>query len=433
MRIQQLARRGFKSVSRGYGGTLSSSWRGTQNLSGGRDWNREAGLRYDNSVVYAAIMYACAAMSEVDIYVRRPKGDGTFEEIPDHPITELLKNPNPWYDGTTLMSGWIISELAGPGSSYTYKHRSGAGKLIGLEYLPHFSVAPFWSPNSGNFIDYYRLSVSGGYMQVDPSEMLQQRFGPINPLKPQESLGPIAAAIQEVVTDKQAANFVLTVLANTGVTPHLISPALKDGDGNEIIFGPDQVEQINRAFSEKITGDNRGRPLIMPLPIKVDSISSSPADMNLEGIRNVSEERICAVLRIPPLVLNLGTGLENTNNRASANSAATAAARDFVKPYMRKKAAQLTRDLIPELGMPGEEVVFRIEAIEALQDDKTELAKRYAIACGGPWMTPNEIRQKEGEEPIEGGDDLRKGEQSNQAETNGKSTQGNDTNEQSDN
>lgn len=407
MTLRKLARQGFASLARGYGGFFGGGLGLLGTVQRGYDWNREAGVRYDNSIVYAAIAYAINALTEVDIYVRRPKGDG-YEEVPGHPITELLQRPNPWYDGTTLISGWVISELAGrAGMSYTYKHRSAAGKLIGLEYLPHFAVRPYWAPGSGNFIDSYLLSVQGGWRQEPIENILEQRYGPINPIMPQVSVGPLEAVLLEIGTDKQAANFTAALLLNVGVTPHLISPALKDAAGQEILFGDDQMRQIEAAFEAKITGDNRGRPLVSSVPIKVDSLSFSPQDMNLEAIRNVSEERVCAVLRLPPLVLNLGTGLESTNNRASAEAAARQAARDFVKPYMQRKGRQLTRGLVPELGEPGDEVCFRIEAVEALQEDKTAAAKRDAVQCGGAWETPNEVRARYGMPPVPGGDELR--------------------------
>ena len=134
-----------------------------------------------------------------------------------------------------------------------------------------------------------------------------------------------------------------------------------------------------------------------------------PSRMNLEAIRNINEERVCATLRIPPQVLHLGTGLENQNNRASAEAAAKNAARSFTKPYMIRKAMELTRCLVPELGLPGDRIRWKWEDIEALQEDKTEKAKRAAIAVGGPWVTVNEYRESEGMEKVEGGDELRKG------------------------
>jgi hypothetical protein len=401
MRLKQLARAGLKSVSRGYG---SAGAFGHREFTGrGKDWNREAGARYDNSIVYALLMFAWNAIAEVGFFVARPKGDG-WEEIPNHPIAQLLEDPNPWYDGATYLGGCILSELAGPGYSCSYKHRSSAGKLIGLEYLPHFHIWPFTNPGSPNFIDYYQLSVPGGYARIDPRNVLQQRYGFVNPVRPQTSVGPLLAALQEVVTDKEAANYTAAMLENVGVTPHLISPSGKDEDG-EIIFGSDQAEQIKQRFEESITGDNRGRPLVFPLPVNVQKLSFNPSEMNMEAIRNLNEERICAVMSIHPLAVYLGSALEQSNNRASADAAFRQTARSFTKPYGVKKAIQLTRDLIPELGEPGERVMFRHEAIEALQEDKTETARRDETECR-TYKTVNEKRAEKGLPPIPGGDSI---------------------------
>lgn len=385
------ARKGFQSINRRPAGGVGHA------IASGRSWSREAGLRYDNSVVFAAVMFACHALTEVDLVVRRPGRDGAMREVPNHPILELLHNPNPWYDLATLISGWVISELASPGGcSYTYKHRSPAGKLIGLEYVPHFAVSA--SP------DGYLLSTGNGPTAVPRTDILQQRFGPLDPLRPEVSYGPLNAALLEVASDKQAANYTAALLANVGVTPHLITPG-RLPDGTDLIFDRAQIQQIQMAFEEKITGDNRGRPLVAPLPLEVKSLSFSPNDMNLDAIRNISEERICAVLRIPPAALYVGTGLEHQNNRASAEAAAKAAARAFTKPYMRRKARELTRDLVPELGRPGDEVCFRVDQIEALQEDKTEAAKRDVAELA--FMTVNEKRRERGLPPLMGGDALR--------------------------
>ena len=407
----ETARRGFKSVSRGYGGYGGSGFVfGLPGSGEGRDWNREAGVRYDNSIVFAAIQYAINAMTEVGPpYVRRPKGDGTYEAVPNHPVTALFANPNPWYGFDVLMGGWVISELAGRhGQSYTYLHRSSGKKIIGLEYVPHFGIGPFTSPGSDNFVDWYLLRTYEGQQKIPVEDVLVQRFGPINPLRPQISIGPLESVLMEICTDKESANYTAALLLNTGITPHLISPAIKGDDFASQNFSKEQVGQIKELISEGATRDNRGKALVMRLPIKVDSLSFSPVDMNLEGIRNISEERIGAALGIHTNVFGMGTGLEQANNRASAGASFAQAARSFVKPYMRRKAAQLTRALIPELGQPGEEIVFKMEDIEALQDDKTEAAKRKAISCGGAWLTVNEIRESEGAKPIEGGDELRK-------------------------
>lgn len=388
----------IQSISQGYGGSGLGILGGGFS-AGGRDWNREAGVRWDNSIVFAAIQYAVNAFLEVQPYVRRRKSDGTWEKITSHPVLDLLSDPNPWYDFNALQSGWIVSEICGrAGTSYTLKHRSSAGKLVGLEVIPHFAIWPFAAPGSGTFIDYYQVSIMGGagsgYQRFAREDILEQRYGPFNHLRPQIAVGPLEACLLEVGTDKQAANYTAALLVNAGVTPHLISPAVKDINGVEILFGKAQIDQIQKTFEEKISGDNRGRPLISPIPIRVDDISMDPSQMNLEGIRNICEERVCAALRIPPGVLGMGTGLEHSNNRASSQTAEKQGARNFIKPYFLRRAASLTRGLIPELGEPGEEIYFPVDEIEALQEDKTETAKRDQIELS--WTTVNEKRRAKG-------------------------------------
>lgn len=416
MGIFDLAKRGrasMKSVTSGYGAMSSSSHFNRIGGGEGKNWAAEIGHGYDNSIFYALIMGAWNWMTEVDIYVRRPasvSADGKvkYNEVPNHPITQLLKNPNDWYGGETWLGGCIVSELASPrGCSYTYKHRSTAGKLIGLEYVPHQAIWPYVSPGSGNFIDEFHMSIAGGYAKVATKNILQQRFGFIDPRRVQVSVGPLYALIMEVATDKEAALYTLSILHNMGVTPTAISPHMTDEDGKPFAYSTEQLDEIEAVINTKITNDNRGRPVVFPLPIRVDSLGSDPGKLNLEGLRNIPEERACAALNIHPLSVYLGTALQQSNNRASSDSAFKQTARSFTKPYMKKKGAQLTRDLVPELGEPGDEVCFRIGDIEALQEDKTESANRKATSCGGPWLTPNEVREEEERKPLDGGDDLR--------------------------
>lgn len=416
MRFKNLVRAGLgsmKSVSGGYGGTIGGgSFDRIGSTSGGKNWANEIGLGYDNSLFYAAIMFAWNALTEVDIYVRRPEGYDSqgnikYKEIPNHPATEILKKPNPWMDGGTMIGGWVVSELAGPGYSCSYKHRSPAGKLIGLEYVPHWSIYPNCNPGSGNFIDYWQMSMVGGYKPVDPRNIVMQRYAPINPRRPQTCIGPLMALALEVATDIDAAVYTATILENNGVTANALSPgtSARDEDGTPYAWTGEQRDQIQDLINNKTTGDMRGSTVVFPRSIAVQSLGFDPKSLNLEAIRNIPEERICAALQIHPLSLYLGSALEQSNNRASAGSAFTQSARSFTKPYMRKKSAQLTEALIPEVGEPGEEICFRIDDIEALQEDKTETAKRDQLECQ-TYMTVNEKRAEKGLPPIEGGDVL---------------------------
>lgn len=397
------ARRGYQTargtapLAKGYGGGYGVNV-GSSGTVEARSWSAEAGLRYDNSVVFAAVQYGIRTMLEVDLEVCRTKRNGDVEVVKNHEALRVVKEPNPWYSYEAMVSGWVISQFcAAQGSSYTFKHRSGAGKVIALEYIPHFGIWPYIDPGSPEWISWYWLTVSGGYRRIEPGDVIQQRYGPIDPARPQLSVGPLNAAMLEVATDKQAAMYTASILSNVGVTPHLITPK---GEG---AYNSTQALEIKEMMYDKISGGNRGKPLVASVSMDVHDISMSPTDMDLSAIRQLSETRICSALGIHPLSLNLGVALENSNNRASAEAAAKSDARNFGKPFLTRNAAELTRGLMPELGEPGEYFRFRIEDIEALKEDSTEAAKRDDILVRST-TTVNELRASRGDPALPGGD-----------------------------
>lgn len=419
MRIKDLraSLAGMRPISPGYGGMSAYGVLGASGLEG-RNWDREAGARFDNSIVYAAISYITNGFMEMRPYVRRRVGD-SWERVNNHPVERLLdhcavQGQAPWYDGTTLESGQIVSELCGKaGMSYAFWHRSSAGRIIGVEYLPHYAVMPFTFPGSGDFISYYRVAVAGGggigYLQLDPSDVLAIRYGgvAINPYRVQVAVGPLEAILLEVVTDKQAALWTAALLSNVGVSAHYFKPAWKLADGSPGSITSEQWEVFKRGYEEAITGGGRGKPFSSVLPLDVERLGFSPSEMDLGAIRNIPEERISAALRIHPNTLYLGTGLAQANNRASAEIAEVQSARNCLKPYAARRSRQLTHALRGELLAPDEEVYYPAsECLEALQEDRGMMASRLAVACGGPFMSVNEARQRFGlpetEDPRDG-------------------------------
>jgi hypothetical protein len=396
---------GMKSLSGG--GSMGSPYGILGGTAEGRNWNAEAGRRYDNSIVYACLRYIGNGFQEMAPYVRRRKGDG-WDRVNNHPVELLLANCSvqgqaPWYDGTTLESGWDISENCGPGGlSFTYVHRSSAGRIVGFEYLPHFAVTPFTAPGSGNFIDYYRVALAGaygaGYAQMEPNkDILSMRHGPINPYRLQYCVGPLEACLLEVVTDKQASLFTAALVTNIGISPHFFSPAWKDSDGNPGTINRDQWKEFLAIYDEQITGSNRGKPFGSNLPFDVTKLGFNPDEMNMDAIHNLSEERVCSSLDIHPNSIGMGTGLEQANNRASAEVAERQSARRCLKPRANRRGKQLTWFFRGQLLADDEEVYYpATENLEALQEDKAERSKRLVVACGGAYLSVNEARELDG-------------------------------------
>jgi hypothetical protein len=402
LRFLDRARAGLQSVSArpgsGYG------WRAFGDGATGRDWSAQVGKGYDVAPIYSAVNFACRAFSEVEIIHERPDGKGGWQRVVKSQIEALLNAPNPWYTWDTYLSGCLVSEMAGfRGVSFTYKHRSSAGRVVGLEYMPHHGVHAYTATGSGDFVTYYRLNLGNGqYRTEDPRNILLQRFGFMNPMRPQESVGPLSALYLEIANIRQAGAYTANMLSNVGAGK-LLSPGTQP-DGTEIVFGDEQEAQVKQAVSE-LKADGVGGFAFVPLGVRIDDLQFSPADLKFDAILNISDEHIASAFLIAPASMYYGTGLENQNNRASAEAAAKATARSFTKPYMQQKNATFTADLVPELGEPGDRVRFKVEDIEALQEDKTETAKRDQIECQ-THCTVNEKREEKGKPPIEGGDTI---------------------------
>ena len=64
-------------------------------------------------------------------------------------------------------------------------------------------------------------------------------------------------------------------------------------------------------ISTKVSGRNKGKPLVISGQMQVERLSFSPQDLDIGLLRRVPEESISAVLGVPAILAGLGAGLEN--------------------------------------------------------------------------------------------------------------------------
>ena len=157
MSIRSDIARGFKSLnSLPFNGSSAPSASGPMGGLFGRnhvlpgatfDYKREAGELWKNSIVLSFIKFACRVYPSARLVVKRPSADGKFEQVDIHPILDLLAYGNADYSGDVVEQGRILSTMV-DGNAYLYKERSAAGKVVGLRYIPHFMITPYW-PKDG--------------------------------------------------------------------------------------------------------------------------------------------------------------------------------------------------------------------------------------------------------------------------------------------
>ena len=87
---------------------------------------------------------------------------------------------------------------------------------------------------------HYTYTVDGQEIDLAPSKVVHFRFG-MDPENERKGRSPLAAALREIFTDDEAANYTASLLRNMGVPGIIVSPDV-NGD------------QINEAEAEETKG-----------------------------------------------------------------------------------------------------------------------------------------------------------------------------------
>jgi HK97 family phage portal protein len=286
-------------------------------------------------------MWIQRTFTEAELVVQRKKPDGMWERV-DHDMQSLIANPNSAYDGDALWKATVLSYVMA-GNAYWWKVRNDLGDVIALWYLPHWAIRPY-SPfiDARGAITNYIVSITGAPVELAPRDVVHFRFG-IDPEDPRLGLSPLASVMTEVETDMEAAAFSEDVVRNHGVPGMLISP--KDSASRPT---EKQVQELKEYLETAFTGRNRGRNMVMGVPTEVAQFGFDPNKLMLASLRDISEERVCAILGVPAAVVGFGAGLQSTKVGATMRELVKLAWVTCLIPMQKTMARTVTTQLLHE-------------------------------------------------------------------------------------
>lgn len=394
MTIFQKAARWFKALTIGF--PSGSAW-SLLSLGGTNyDYVARVGDGRSNSAVEACVRWIGRTFPEAPVQILQQKADGTETPIVEHPLVELLSTPTPFYSGELLWRA-TLADWASSGNAYWIKIRNRSRGLAQLWWAPQWTMAPMWPLDDPSvYISHYEYSVNGEKQRLAIEDVVHFRDG-MDPQNTRKGLSPIAALAREIFSDDEAAAMTAALLKNLGIPGVIIAPESDDVD-----ISKDDAETIKADFKQRFGGDNRGEPMVMPARTKVQVLSWSPEQMNLRELRRIPEERVCAVLGIPPIVVGLGAGLDRSTfaNMAEAREAAY---ESYILPNQRLFGADLKAQLLGEYGdTKGLRVGFDTRNVRVLQEDETKKWTRVDMAVRGGWMTVARAKESIGEKPEDG-------------------------------
>lgn len=347
----------------------------------------QAGNGASNSAVVSCLQVLGLSFSEATLKVKQFDNDYIAQEIPEHPLTKLMRRPNPFMSGD-IVQQYIINAMHVSGDAYLIKQKNQAGQLVALYPLMPENVTP--KGNDDTLITHYEYETNENNVIIMPKDIVHIRLG-LDQTNHKKGFAPLRTVLREIYGDESAGQMATALLANSGVPNVLITP--KDDYG----VTQDEAEQIAKAYKQKVGGRNKGMPLVMSGAMDVKKMAFSPTELDIGTLRRVPEERISAVLGVPAILAGLGAGLERATY-SNAKELREFFTENKLIPLWKQVGEELTQQiLLRDYDIDTENFAeYDFSNVRALQTDQDDLFNRLNVGVQGGWITVAEAREQAG-------------------------------------
>jgi len=345
---------------------------------------------YQSAIIMACVNWIQRTFPEAPVYLRKRNADGSWDDIFDHAMLQLLETPNPYYDGLLLQQA-TVADFTIDGNAYWRKIRSAANRVVQLWWIPSTLIEPYWGYSTTEYITSYKYSPGGFPEDVPVEDIVHFRNG-LDPQNIRKGLSPLKSLFREIFTDDEAANMTAALLKNLGVPGVVISP--KDGQGS---MNAEGAQEIKDWFKKTFTGDRRGEPLVMSASTEVGQFGFSPQQMDLKALRRIPEERISGVLGVPAIVAGLGAGLDRSTFANFAEAREMAYESNII-PSQRILGAVIKKQLLTEFEQDTTlwQVSFDLSEVRVLQEDENKKVERVGKMVTGGFLTVADAQRETG-------------------------------------
>lgn len=326
-----------------------------------------------NATVFTCLSILGTAVAQLPVAVMKD-GDKSFSPV-NHYINDLIKKPNASQSQYEFLYG-IVIDLMLYGNCYLQKVTTSSGKVIELVPLPADEVETV-------------LSVSGKRTYILNKKIYSEK----EIIHFRDFVGQDAQGLSRV---KQTARLV----AIDNAIDNLVAETFRNGtSASGIVSFPDDVEPstaqaFTDAWSRKFGkgGTTRGSVAVIGGGATFQQLSPlSPADGDVQSLKEQTTARIGAVFRIPSHALEIFSGAKYSNVQVRN----TAFYRDSIAPLTTLIEQKLTFGLLGDSGL-----VIRFDAADLLRGDLQQSTSVAVDAVGAGLLSVDEARALMGYSPM---------------------------------
>ena len=328
------------------------------------------------------IVTACRVIAQVigsmtiHLMANTDRGD---QRIINELSRKLDIDPNVYMTRKTFMETLVMNELLyGHGNSVVVPLTKN-GLLDDLVPIP---------PADVNFtpVGYgYTVRINGE--EFDPDEVLHFTHNP-DPNRPWMGKG-YQVLLRDLATNLKQASVTEKGFMSSEYKPSLI---VKVDGLTEEFAGVEGRKKLEKEFLE---GNETGKPWFIPSGmVDVEQVRPlSLADLAISDMVQLNKRTIAAIIGVPPFVLGVGDFKQDAWN---------AFIRNTVAPIAKGIEQEMTRKLIIK-----DEWFLRLNVRSMYDYDLKTLADVYGTLSDKGLYTGNEVRDRLGDSPLEGLDELR--------------------------
>jgi HK97 family phage portal protein len=346
-----------------------------------------------NAIVHSCVREISRSAPSARLQVQKRMKNSQSEVWENHPLQAVLDRPNAHQSQSEFLELY-----------YTYLNIDGNAFII-RERKGKKTVA-MWLPRPDRMRPVIEKRGLVGYVYVaEDGERIPFLVEDVihikepNPADPYEGLGrgmaPLSAAAVETDVDNRATAFMKKFFDNAAVPFGLLK--------SKNILSDPEVKRIRARMKEQYTGErNWHELLILDADADYQRMGLNLEEMAFTDLRAISETRICAVFKVPPILIGVKAGLD-ASTYSNYTQARRAMWEDKIIPDNNKLSDKLSAAMADELGENGR-IGHDYSLVVALQEDRNNRFARANQGVNGGWITVNEARREVGLGPVKGGD-----------------------------
>lgn len=319
-----------------------------------------------NPVVYRCVRLIAENAARVPLQI--VEAGQTFTE---HPLLELLARPNPRFGGARLFEE-VFTHLLVSGNAYL-RAIIAEGKVRGIYGLRPDRMQVVAGPDGWPKAYKYAAGANSVNYALDTEPVPQiLHLAQYHPLNDHYGLSPLSAAQSSLDIHNATAAWNKALLENAARPSGALVYSAQAGS-----LTKEQFERLKAELEGSFQGAvNAGRPLVLEGGLDWKTIALSPRDMDFIEAKNAAAREIALALGVPPLLL----GLPGDNTFANYAEANRALWRHSIVPLVTRVAEATGHWLAPAFGVPEIALKPKLDAIEALAEDRAALWRRVGEA-----------------------------------------------------